>query len=51
MMRFLPIVLGTCAGLTLAGCTSGGSSEGEWVEQVRMFIEEFARNALAAFLV
>lgn len=51
MRRFLPIVLEVCACLTLAGCTSADSSTGEWIEQLRMFVEEFARNALAAFLV
>ncbi len=51
MMRFLPIVLGTFACLALVGCTGSGGTSGEWIEQLRMFVVEFARNALAAFLV
>lgn len=51
MMRPIAIVLGTCGSLVFAGCTSGDSYTAEWIEQFRMFVGEFARNALAALLV
>ncbi|MDX2199476.1 MAG: hypothetical protein SF069_10965 [Phycisphaerae bacterium] len=51
MMRFVPTLLGIVACMTLAGCSNGESSTDDWIDQLRVFFVEFARNALAALLI
>lgn len=46
----IAFLLVVCA-LPLAGCLAGDASDAEWPGQLQTFVEEFARNALAAFLV
>ncbi|MBI5863374.1 MAG: hypothetical protein HZB38_02445 [Planctomycetes bacterium] len=52
MMRTLAIalLLGGAV-LLLSGCDSGGSTAASLTEQLRMFAVEFARSALAAYLI
>ncbi|MDX2198746.1 MAG: hypothetical protein SF069_07215 [Phycisphaerae bacterium] len=51
MMRFLAIAVGTCGCLALPGCTSNDPLTAGWIAPFQSFLEELARNALAAFLI